>query len=211
MQSYWSALHFAPTNLPVLYRGMPQASHGITRTGFALKTPVLNNITVAKLHVSTLLINYSNFTSFMKCWLMGQRELFYYNYYDFGFPSQFNKRLSVKNICYWNDVIICYYPIPAPSSSTSFPLMDGNILKTSGCSCCVRCLALLSSIISSTLWAKECLFQNSIISSRVWADTAAATKKVLLVLTHFGVYYAIDMKTRVYILNSSLVQFKNIF
>ena len=29
MQSYWSALHFAPTNLPVLYRGMPQASHGI--------------------------------------------------------------------------------------------------------------------------------------------------------------------------------------
>ena len=130
----------------------------------------------------------------MKCWLMGQRELFYYNYYDFGFPSQFNKRLSVKNICYWNDVIICYYPIPAPSSSTSFPLMDGNILKTSGCSCCVRCLALLSSIISSTLWAKECLFQNSIISSRVWADTAAATKKVLLVLTHFGVYYALTWK-----------------
>ena len=31
MQSYWSALHFAPTNLPVLYRGMPQASHGIRK------------------------------------------------------------------------------------------------------------------------------------------------------------------------------------
>ena len=29
MQSYWSALQFPPTNLPVLYRGMPQASHGI--------------------------------------------------------------------------------------------------------------------------------------------------------------------------------------
>ena len=29
MQSYWSALQFAPTNLPVFYRGMPQASHGI--------------------------------------------------------------------------------------------------------------------------------------------------------------------------------------
>ena len=28
MQSYWSALQFAPTNLPVFYRGMPQASHG---------------------------------------------------------------------------------------------------------------------------------------------------------------------------------------
>ena len=28
MQSYWSALQFPPTNLPVLYRGMPQASHG---------------------------------------------------------------------------------------------------------------------------------------------------------------------------------------
>ena len=30
MQSYWSALQFAPTNLPVFYRGMPQASHGMT-------------------------------------------------------------------------------------------------------------------------------------------------------------------------------------
>ena len=30
MQSYWSALQFAPTNLPVFYRGMPQASHGIS-------------------------------------------------------------------------------------------------------------------------------------------------------------------------------------
>ena len=29
MQSYWSALQFAPTNLPVFYRGMPQASHGM--------------------------------------------------------------------------------------------------------------------------------------------------------------------------------------
>ena len=32
MQSYWSALQFAPTNLPVFYRGMPQASHGNTTT-----------------------------------------------------------------------------------------------------------------------------------------------------------------------------------
>lgn len=31
MQSYWSALQFAPTNLPVFYRGMPQASHGISK------------------------------------------------------------------------------------------------------------------------------------------------------------------------------------
>ena len=31
MQSYWSALQFAPTNLPIFYRGMPQVSHGITQ------------------------------------------------------------------------------------------------------------------------------------------------------------------------------------
>ena len=34
MQSYWSALQFPPTNLPVLYRGMPQASHGIILEGY---------------------------------------------------------------------------------------------------------------------------------------------------------------------------------
>ena len=27
MQSYWSALQFVATNLPVFYRGMPQTSH----------------------------------------------------------------------------------------------------------------------------------------------------------------------------------------
>ena len=68
--------------------------------------------------------------------------------------------------------------MPAPSSRTSFPLTDGSIPKTSGCSCCVRTPALLSSIISSTLCAVECLFQNSVICSRVWglASTRSVTK-----------------------------------
>ena len=38
MQSYWSALHFAPTNLPVLYRGMPQASHGMSEWSWRFST-----------------------------------------------------------------------------------------------------------------------------------------------------------------------------
>ena len=36
MQSYWSALQFAPTNLPVSYRGTPQASHGIIAANFII-------------------------------------------------------------------------------------------------------------------------------------------------------------------------------
>ena len=75
-----------------------------------------------------------------------------------------------KNILFYVFLkkLLTSYPIPAPSSRTSFPLTDGSIPKTSGCSCCVRTSALLSSIISSTLCAVECLFQNSVICSRVW-------------------------------------------
>ena len=51
MQSYWSALHFAPTNLPVLYRGMPQASHGKTKVlticGKRLSNRSPNNIVIS--------------------------------------------------------------------------------------------------------------------------------------------------------------------
>lgn len=73
--------------------------------------------------------------------------------------------------------IFINYPIPAPSSRTSFPLIFGSIPMTSGCSSCVKVSALLSNIISSTLWAMECLFQNSVIWSRVWLDsTSVATE-----------------------------------
>ena len=45
MQSYWSALQFAPTNLPVLYRGMPQASHGINKLqGSIIVTNLLKRV-----------------------------------------------------------------------------------------------------------------------------------------------------------------------
>ena len=77
----------------------------------------------------------------------------------------------------WPSKCWCSYPMPAPSSNTSFPLMHGSIPITSGCSSCVKVSALLSNIISSTLCAIECLFQNSVIWSRVWFDsTRAATE-----------------------------------
>ena len=42
MQSYWSALQFAPTNLPVFYRGIPQVSHGITFTNMRRMCALFN-------------------------------------------------------------------------------------------------------------------------------------------------------------------------
>ena len=51
MQSYWSALHFAPTNLPVLYRGMPQASHGIRKWHLIQNQPQLRNLYRASAHI----------------------------------------------------------------------------------------------------------------------------------------------------------------
>ena len=92
------------------------------------------------------------------------------------------------------------YPMPAPSSRTSFSLTDGSIPKTSGCSCCVRTSALLSSIISSTLCAVECLFQNSVICSRVWGlGSTRSVTEIAEMLNHHMTWmapHAISLENR---------------
>ena len=81
--------------------------------------------------------------------------------------------------------------MPAPSSRTTFSLTDGSIPKTSGCSCCVRTPALLSSIISSTLCAVECLFQNSVICSRVWGlGSTRSVTEIAEMLNHHMTWMA---------------------
>lgn len=58
------------------------------------------------------------------------------------------------------------HPIPAPSSSTLYPARGGSMERISGSSCSVSCLARESSIISSTVAALECSFQNSVMLQR---------------------------------------------
>lgn len=58
------------------------------------------------------------------------------------------------------------HPIPAPSSSTRYPVRGGSMERISGSSCSVSSLARESSIISSTVAALECSFQNSVMLQR---------------------------------------------
>lgn len=58
------------------------------------------------------------------------------------------------------------HPIPAPSSSTLRPSRGGSMERISGSSCSVSSLARESSIISSTVAALECSFQNSFMLQR---------------------------------------------
>ena len=72
---------------------------------------------------------------------------------------------------------LCAHPMPAPSSSTVFPVREGRMERISGSSCWVSSLARESSIISSTVAALECSFQNSVMLLRAVKHTGVHIKK----------------------------------